>query len=131
MQKPFSEARIPPHCQQKKMSMDFHNYFCSLSTIAENILPQRVSLEQNYPNPFNPITEIQFNISMQSHAVLKVYNIMGQEIVTLIDQNMNPGKHMVTWYGKDEFGRDLSSGMYLYELEVGDISIRKKLILLK
>ena len=68
---------------------------------------------------------------MQSHAVLKVYNIMGQEIVTLIDQNMNPGKHMVTWYGKDEFGRDLSSGMYLYELEVGDISIRKKLILLK
>ena len=91
----------------------------------------RVSLEQNYPNPFNPITEIRFNISMQSHAVLKVYNIMGQEIVTLIDQNMNPGKHMVTWYGKDEFGRDLSSGMYLYELEVGDISIRKKLILLK
>ena len=108
-----------------------HNYFCSLSTLSENILPQRVSLEQNYPNPFNPITEIQFNISMQSHAVLKVYNIMGQEIVTLIDQNMNPGKHMVTWYGKDEFGRDLSSGMYLYELEVGDISIRKKLILLK
>ena len=108
-----------------------HNYFCSLSTLANHVLPQKINLMQNYPNPFNPKTEIRFDISMQDHATLKIYNIKGQEVITLINRVVNPGSHNVSWNGVNANGRELSSGMYFYELVVGDISLRKKLVLLK
>ncbi len=108
-----------------------HNYFCSLSTLTSHLIPQKVNLQQNYPNPFNPRTEILFDISVQDHATLKLYNIKGQEVITLINKVLNPGLHKVTWNGVNNNGKELSSGMYFYELVVGDISLRKKLVLLK
>ena len=108
-----------------------HNYFCSLSTLTSHLIPQKVNLQQNYPNPFNPRTEILFDISVQDNATLKLYNIKGQEVITLINKVLNPGLHKVTWNGVNNNGKELSSGMYFYELVVGDISLRKKLVLLK
>lgn len=108
-----------------------HNYFCLLSTASNHVLPQRINLEQNYPNPFNPKTEIRFNIAVQDHTMLKIYNVRGQEVATLVKGIINPGMHSVTWSGKNFQGKELSSGMYFYELVVGDITLRKKLILLK
>ena len=108
-----------------------HNYFCSLSILTNHVLPQRVNLQQNYPNPFNPRTEILFDIRFQDLATLKIYNIKGQEIITLINKVINPGFHKVSWNGVNANGRELSSGMYFYELVVGDISLRKKQVLLK
>ena len=90
-----------------------------------------MNLQQNYPNPFNPRTEILFDISVQDNATLKLYNIKGQEVITLINKVLNPGLHKVTWNGVNNNGKELSSGMYFYELVVGDISLRKKLVLLK
>ena len=108
-----------------------HNYFCSLSTLTSHLIPQKVNLQQNYPNPFNPRTEILFDISVQDNATLKLYNIKGQEVITLINKVLNPGLHKVKWNGVNNNGKELSSGMYFYELVVGDISLRKKLVLLK
>ena len=108
-----------------------HNYFCSSVSIADDILPQKVELEQNYPNPFNPKTEISFTISMQDRAILNIYNIKGQEVATIMDSHLKPGKHTLTWSGKDSMGREVSSGMYFYKLTVGKINYQKKLILLR
>ena len=108
-----------------------HNYFCSLSTLTDHVLPQRINLEQNYPNPFNPKTKINFDLSNRDYTTLKIYDVKGRLVSTLIDGNINSGRHEIIWMGKTNDGRELSSGMYFYELVVGDLSIRKKLILLK
>ena len=108
-----------------------HNYFCSLSTLADHVLPQRINLEQNYPNPFNPKTKINFDLSNRDYTTLKIYDVKGRLVSTLIDGNINSGRHEIIWMGKTNDGRELSSGMYFYELVVGDLSLRKKLILLK
>tara|TARA_B100000519_G_scaffold193866_1_gene196995 strand:- start:63 stop:2564 length:2502 start_codon:yes stop_codon:yes gene_type:complete len=108
-----------------------HNYFCSSVSIVDDILPQKIELEQNYPNPFNPTTEISFTMSIQDRAILSIYNIKGQEVATIMDSQMMPGKHTLTWSGKDSMGREISSGMYFYKLTVGELSYQRKLILLR
>ncbi len=108
-----------------------HNYFCSLSTMTDNILPQKVELQQNYPNPFNPKTEILFSLSKQDRASLRIYNINGQEVITLIDQNLSPGRHNISWSGINAKGHPVSTGMYFYKLKVGEIVHQKKLLLLR
>ena len=108
-----------------------HNYFCATAAIADGIVPQKVELQQNYPNPFNPKTEISFTMSIQGHAILSIYNIKGQKVSTIIDSQMMPGEHTLSWSGKDSMGREVSSGMYFYKLTVGKISYQRKLILLR
>ena len=108
-----------------------HNYFCATASVSQDIIPMMVNLEQNYPNPFNPKTEIKFSIAFSDNVSLKIYNISGQEIITLVDSKIQSGQHIVEWLGKDSFGYDVASGMYIYELVAGDIVKRKKLILLK
>ncbi len=108
-----------------------HNYFCATASIADGIVPQKVELQQNYPNPFNPKTEIIFSIALQDHALLKIYNIKGQQVATLVDGSIRSGIHTVSWSGKDSMGRDVSSGMYFYKLTVGETSYQRKLILLR
>ena len=108
-----------------------HNYFCALASISEEILPQKVTLDQNYPNPFNPKTEISFSLLAQDRAVLKIFNIKGQEVITLMDLDVHPGTHVVQWSGKNQMGQDVASGMYFYKLKVGNLSFQKKLLLLR
>ena len=82
------------------------------------IVPEKIALHQNYPNPFNPQTEIRFDLPRDGHVVLKIYNILGEEIRTLVDRNVEMGFHSVTWDGKDEAGKDLPSGIYIYLFQV-------------
>jgi subtilisin family serine protease len=89
-------------------------------------VPATYSLDQNYPNPFNPATTIRFAVPMATHAVLKIYDILGQEVATLVDDRIEAGTHTVQW---SPVG--LASGVYLYRLEAGSYSAGKKLILLK
>ena len=93
-------------------------------------------LYQNYPNPFNPYTRISYQLTVASgqslpHVTLKIYNILGQEVRTLVDEEKGPGYYTVTWDGRDESGKEVSSGVYLYRLKVGSIIETKKLTLLK
>ncbi|MDO8549579.1 MAG: Ig-like domain-containing protein, partial [Ignavibacteria bacterium] len=99
-------------------------------------IPSDYILEQNYPNPFNPITQIRFGIPEAGFVKLEVYNLLGQKIVTLIDEEMSSGYHSVDFSAKDGSasggnGKDLSSGIYVYTLSVNDFVTSKKMILLK
>ena len=86
------------------------------------VIPQTYSLKQNYPNPFNPITTIDYDLPKTSNVILKIYNTLGQEVVTLVDRKQTPGEKSVVWDGLNNIGKQVSSGIYIYRLEVGDPS---------
>ncbi len=103
-------------------------------SIDNSILPEimRMSL-QNYPNPFNPQTNISFNLTRSGKINLSIYNIKGQLVIKLIDnETFQKGSHSVTWKGDDESGKSLCSGVYFYELNVnGKTKVVQKCLLLK
>jgi hypothetical protein len=123
----------------------------------ESILPEEFSLGQNYPNPFNPATTIAFDLSPEYQPInpplqprgdneplvpqkeqalsiptsLKVYNLRGQLVKTLIDKGLSPGRYEFIWDGTDENGEKVASGVYLYRLKTPQSQITRKMILLK
>ena len=82
-------------------------------------LPQTSSLEQNHPNPFNAETVILFELQEALDVELAVYNLAGQKVVRLADGSQKAGAHTVRWNGRDDAGRELASGVYVYRLRVG------------
>ncbi|MFA5498020.1 MAG: C25 family cysteine peptidase [Candidatus Cloacimonadia bacterium] len=88
-------------------------------------------LNRNYPNPFNPETTIEFDLSVSSKVQLEVYNIIGQKIRTLVDNNLETGRHSYVWNGKDDLGRDVGSGVYLYKLKTPSTTDLRRMILIK
>jgi hypothetical protein len=91
-------------------------------------------LSQNFPNPFNPATSIQFSVpgrANPAHTTLRIYNVLGQRVKTLVDEPKEAGNHVVIWDGKDEKARDVSSGIYFYVLKVDDFRETKKMTLMK
>jgi len=97
----------------------------------EKGLPVSYELSQNFPNPFNPSTTINYSVPQHSDVSLVVYNILGSKIRTLVNNSQTQGNYSVVWNGKDDFGNSVSSGIYFYALKAGDISIVKKMILMK
>jgi hypothetical protein len=89
-------------------------------------LPEGYSLSQNYPNPFNPSTRIEFSLPTQSEVELKVFNMLGQEVATLVSASMAPGR-----YTADFDGAKLASGMYIYRLKAGNFVSTAKMVLMK
>ncbi|MBN2830240.1 MAG: T9SS type A sorting domain-containing protein [Candidatus Cloacimonetes bacterium] len=85
----------------------------------------------NYPNPFNPTTTISFELPTKSKVTLSVFNIRGQRICTLIDEQKAKGKHCVIWTGQDDMGNNVPSGVYFYRMETPNRSLTNKMILLK
>jgi M6 family metalloprotease-like protein len=98
-------------------------------------IPKSIELFQNYPNPFNPVTSIQYAVGHRQtrsiRTTLKIYNIRGQLVRTLIDEDKPGGSYAVLWDGRDENGKAVSSGIYFYKLTAGSSSEVKKMILLK
>jgi len=97
----------------------------------DDLLPYSYLLKQNYPNPFNPETKIEYNLRRKEWVKLEVFNVLGQKISTLVDGPEEKGGHIVTWDGKDESGKAVSSGIYFYKLTAGLSSKVKKMVLLK
>ena len=101
--------------------------------------PSGYALFPNHPNPFNPCTSIRFSLpdtrcktqDTRQDVSLKIYNILGQEVRSLIDELREPGYYTVTWDGRDERGNDVSSGIYYYRLQAGNFVSTKKMILMK
>ena len=89
-------------------------------------LPTEFSLSQNYPNPFNPATEINFSLPEASHVKLEIFNIMGQKVAVPVNKYLEAGHHSVAWDGSN-----LSSGVYFYRIQAGDVVDTKKMVLLK
>jgi hypothetical protein len=95
-------------------------------------LPVAFALNQNYPNPFNPSTQISFDIPEASELVsLSVYNILGQNINTLVSGSMNAGRYTQEWDATDELGSPVASGIYFYELRSSNFVSRKKMLLIR
>ncbi len=98
----------------------------------EDMMPTEFALAQNYPNPFNPTTTILYQLKENVHVTLAIYNVMGQKVATLVDQNQHAGNYSLQWNAMDQYGQKVSSGMYFYRLEAGDKFIRtKKMLLMK
>lgn len=94
-------------------------------------VPVSYSLSQNYPNPFNPSTSIIVELPRRSDVTLSVYNIIGERVATLMQGEFNAGRYEVTWHGKDDWGLQVATGVYLYRMDAGNTSITKKMILLR
>lgn len=92
----------------------------------ENTIPDRISLEQNYPNPFNPETKIPFTLDRSEHVTLKIYDVLGRELATLIDGVQPAGRHLITW----EAG-NLPGGVYIYRLSSGGQTLTRNMTLIK
>jgi hypothetical protein len=92
-----------------------------------NQLPKRFALEQNYPNPFNPSTDIKFQLPIQSYVTIKVYDLLGKEIVAL----MNNEKKDAGYYDVKFDASNLASGLYFYKIEAGTFTDTKKMVLVK
>jgi len=91
-------------------------------------VPGGFSLSQNYPNPFNPVTSINYQLPKQTEVRLQVYNILGELVKTLVDKKQPAGYYRMRWNGKDEYGRSVASGVYLYSLRAGEfVQVRKML----
>ena len=96
--------------------------------------PKRFELVQNYPNPFNPATSIQYTVGSQrspAHTTLKIYNILGQLVRTLVDEERPQGSYAAYWDGRNDNAREVSSGIYFCRLEAGDFTDIKKMVLLR
>jgi len=99
---------------------------------SDNIVPTEFKLEQNYPNPFNPVTQIRFSISRSDAVKMIVYNMLGQTVNYVSYDNLQPGNYTFVWNGNDINGNSVASGIYFYELRVGDrFRDTKKMVLLK
>lgn len=87
-----------------------------------DILPKTYGLDQNYPNPFNPSTTIRFSLPVASHVTLRVFNMLGQEVVTLLDDVREAGYMQAVWNGRNHSGNVVASGMYVYRIEATSVS---------
>jgi hypothetical protein len=100
-------------------------------------LPTAFAMDQNYPNPFNPSTRIEYALPHESYVTLKIYNVLGQEVISLVDEQLPAGYFAVAWDGRTAAGGHLSSGVYFYRLAATDatgeapFTSLKRLLLLK
>ncbi|MTI87172.1 MAG: redoxin domain-containing protein [Balneolaceae bacterium] len=94
-------------------------------------IPDRLSLSQNYPNPFNPATTIRYTLQKPGRVALKIYNILGAEVATLVDGWQSAGSKTLRWDATSPSGNAPPSGIYIYQLTTADQQITKKMILLK
>ena len=93
--------------------------------------PGSLLLRQNFPNPFNPITTIRYNLPKANDVVLTIYNLLGQEIRTVVNERQGAGEKLVVWDGRDQFGNVVSSGIYIYRIQTGGFIKSRKMILVR
>jgi hypothetical protein len=112
------------NCNRANKKENMH-LFLSSPGQERNLLPNKFALYQNYPNPFNANTNIEFRIPKNEFVTLKIFNLLGEEVATLLSASLLSGYHTVNWDGSD-----LASGVYFYRLKAGEfVQIRKALLL--
>ena len=94
-----------------------------------NSIPTSYSLNQNYPNPFNPETRIHYDLPEGGHVSLVVYDLLGRELIKLVNQYNSSGRYNILWNGNDALGNPVSSGVYIYQMKSGSFSQTKKMII--
>ena len=94
-------------------------------------IPEDFALAQNMPNPFNPATTISYEVPEAGAVKLIVYNLLGQQVRTLVNETIEAGFYTIAWDGADEFGRQVASGIYIYKMDSGSFSATKRMMFLK
>ncbi len=94
-------------------------------------IPEEYALHQNYPNPFNPTSTIQYDLPKAASVRILVYDIMGREIVRLVDSHLEAGYHRIVWDAKDRTGRQVPTGIYIARLVAPGYTKSIKMVLLK
>jgi len=98
----------------------------------DNTVPVvRTELKGNFPNPFNPETTIRYSVKDNTQVNIDVYNLKGQLVKRLVNEDKAPGEHTVVWNGTDNNNRQVSSGVYFFKMKAGKYSSSKKMILMK
>ena len=103
----------------------------ALRTYLEGLLPDEFALRQNYPNPFNPITTLRYDLPENSYVNVTVYDMLGRKVKTLINQTQDAGYRSVIWDATNDYGKPISAGIYLYQIQAGGYTSTKKMVLLK
>ena len=113
-------------------SMDDCIEACFLASNDEiNQLPQAFNLYNNYPNPFNPVTTLRYDIPENSHVTITIYDMLGRQVKTLINQTQDAGYKSLIWDATNDYGKPVSAGIYLYQIQAGEYISTKKMVLLK
>ena len=140
----FQNVRIRPMPDTARryisVTVSKPGYFTSSTVIrlAHFVIPDdanagvsEFSLEPNYPNPFNPSTNLSFSIPKPCHVSLAIFNVLGQEVIKLVDQDMPQGTHISRWDGTDQSGNPAASGIYFARLVADDFRAERKMMVLK
>lgn len=129
----FVDKQVQPGVYYYRLKqIDFNGKY-EYSKIIEVTVFEKLtySLMQNYPNPFNPETSIKYSIAQNSKVTIKIFNLAGKEVTTIINKEMPAGAYEVKWDGKDEYGISVPSGVYFVKLNAGTFVQTKKMMLLK
>jgi hypothetical protein len=96
-----------------------------------DLIPVEFALRQNYPNPFNPITTLRYDLPEQTHVNITVYDMLGRKVRTILNQQQDPGYKSIIWDATNDYGKPVSAGIYLYQIQAGKYISTKKMVLLK
>ncbi len=129
----FKDENVEPGFYQYRLKqIDFDGSFTYSDIIEIEVLsPNVFTLEQNYPNPFNPSTVISYQLPVNSMVTLKIYDILGNEIATLVNEEKPAGSYEVEFNIYSNEGQNLVSGVYFYKLQADDLIQTKKMVLMK
>ena len=94
-------------------------------------MPTEFALHQNYPNPFNPITTLRYELPENGLVNIIIYDMLGREVKTLINHTQDTGYRSVIWDATNDYGKPVSAGIYLYQIQAGEYISTKKMVLLK
>jgi hypothetical protein len=119
-------TRTPADIIQSGFWAQTRNLITSVEQLSAEAIPKEFRLYPNYPNPFNPTTMIRFDLPKRSSVTLKLYDLFGREVATLVDDDLQPGEYKVEFEASD-----LASGVYIYRLEAEGFVQAKKLTLIK
>jgi len=124
-----------PYFNGKFDDVKFYNYSRSevvgVEDETDTGLPEDFALDQNYPNPFNPTTDIRYALPEDNRVRLAVYDLLGRKVTTLVNEYKPAGRYTVTWDGTNQYGLQMSTGVYFYRIEAGEYSEVRKMVFLK
>ena len=109
----------------------WHYSIPNVSLVEHNSLPNKFILHQNYPNPFNPVTTLRYDIPENAFVNIRIYDLKGRLVNTLVSKGQTAGYKAIKWAGVDDKGKAVSAGIYLYEIQAGNFRDTKKMVLLK
>ncbi len=129
--KPTGERPIKIYVNVNNESVEIITGTTDVEDPAPQEIPKEFALQQNYPNPFNPETTIRFELPQAENVTINIYNLQGQLVRRLVSENREAGFHEIVWDARNNEGKSLSSGVYLYRIQAGAFMEMRKLMLLR